>query len=546
MSQGAVTKSINEGLLDLDDQWSNNLTIVDQLDEVPTGPHDPSVVLCTLEGILSDYSESTRNDRWYSGELWDIVLNSESFKELERTRTLFGESDHPMDVEDRFDVHYNYVSHCVRDVVHDHINHCVRGKIDVLDTPAGRIIFTFVKYGSILGVSSRGAGDLIERNGRVEVDPFTYQFYAWDIVHRPSNRKARVVQLSESIKPSTRLTTLIESAKSDRNSLGWIRSLVESTEVPDKEDLLNKVNEYIGMFDEENPVDNFQESERENYELKIKDLQSDIIELSNKVVELQNKLSVAENKNSQSSNLSVDTTKLEELLNKFNIAQQTKLDESIENVKSENSEILSAIDSISEMVLDRIDEAYNNLIKPIVASRKLVQPISEQIKANGDFIVGSVSKLIPASDIIQDNSVKIAEIESKLNEAESTISELSKENKNLNNKIKTMLESRISETRKYLSTRCSQLGLNESSVIRKLGEITDYTFDELDDELREIYQNSPKKKLRQGIVNKNPNSIIGHGEIVIDDNGMSDSTSSLNESHSLNNDALVSLIRDNT
>lgn len=542
MQGAAAAKAINEGLLDLDDQWSNDLTVISQLDQVPTGPHDPSVVLCTLEGTLSDYSESTRNDRWYSERLWDRVLNSEGFQELVRTRTLFGESDHPLDIEDRFDVHYNYVSHCVRDVVHDRQNQCVRGKIDVLDTPAGRIIFTFVKYGSILGVSSRGAGDLIDTGNRIEVDPDSYQFYAWDIVHRPSNRKARV-NLSESMKPSNRLTTLIESAKEDKTSLGWIRHLVESTEVPDKSELLDKVNEYIEMFDDnQEQIDEASiEKIRSQYINTIDLLKSDVISLTKQVIDLQTELADAR-ANVQSSSLAIDTTQLEELLNKFNKVQ-TKLTESIDSQNKEKSIVQDVVEEIGDEILDRIDEAFDSLVKPIIATERVVKPMGELIKANGDFVVGQVTKLLPAAITVNDE--ELLRLQSELKNVQSQLSNSDKEKIKLNEEVKKLQESKVVETKKYLALRCNQLGLNVEQVLRKLGNVSEYTFDEIDDELSEIYQTSPNKPQRRNQTMRPVNTAIGRGELVIDDNGVSDKPSAINESQELDHAGLLSLIKNN-
>ena len=55
MPHANANKMINEGFMDLADQWTNNLQVTSQVDEVPSGEYDPSVVLCTLEGILSDF-----------------------------------------------------------------------------------------------------------------------------------------------------------------------------------------------------------------------------------------------------------------------------------------------------------------------------------------------------------------------------------------------------------------------------------------------------------------------------------------------------------
>jgi chromosome segregation ATPase len=59
------------------------------------------------------------------------------------------------------------------------------GRLDVLDTPAGRIINTLAKYGSI-GISSRGSGELKMTEGRSIVDPTTYEYLTHDCVADPA------------------------------------------------------------------------------------------------------------------------------------------------------------------------------------------------------------------------------------------------------------------------------------------------------------------------------------------------------------------------
>lgn len=531
MPQANASKALNENFIDLADQWTNNLKVVDQVDTVPSGDYDPSVVLCTLEGILSDYGECTRNSRWYTEELWNRIINSDEFKELADTRTLFGESDHPMDIEDRVDVHYNYVSHCVRDVYLDNANQCVRGKIDVLDTPAGRIIFTFVKYGSTLGVSSRGSGDLIERtpmgeirlirtdedgneytideNGvshkrdytnRVEVDPRTYQFYAWDIVHRPSNRRARISPtLKESRTPDKMLTNLVESAKSDKGSLKWIKSLVESTSIKNKSSIVEKINEYVDMLGGEindKLPDKLQGSERQNYEATIAKLSQDVIKLTELVAELN-----AKNGTSAtivSSDTSIDPSQLESLTNILqNFPKQ--LNESQEKSKMDQAKsadsIIASIEEVGESVLDRIDEAYNNMIKPLVTIGKTVDPFGELIKANGEFVIGAVNQAINEQSkmsIIDDS--RLQEMEDELDKASSEINDLKDDNQKLEERLKSLMRSKLSESRKYLTVRCSQLGLNEKTALRQLGDIAECSFDDIDASLNEMYSSGSRSQ----------------------------------------------------
>lgn len=553
MPHANANKMINEGFMDLADQWTNNLQVTSQIDEVPSGEYDPSVVLCTLEGILSDFGEMTRNRRWYTQELWENIINSPDFEELKNTRTLFGESDHPMDIEDRCDVHYNYVSHCVRDVWIDYDNNCVKGKIDILDTPAGRIIFTFVKYGSTLGVSSRGAGDLLAvdsdgnkfkieideetgkyvktdpygnkvpvgMNDKVIVDPDNYQFFAWDIVHRPSNRRARVNKISESINANKRLSNLVESAKSDKKSLTWIKSLVESTDVKDKSEIITKIDEYTDMLngDDSDECDCHQKDEL------IKSLQQDIINLTNTVVDLMSKMP---DKKVKQSNLDDDTTHYLKILDNID-ELPNKLTESINKSSSKTDDI---VDEICEKVLDRIDEAYEHLIKPITLLNKKVAPFGDLIKANGEFVVGAVEKLIPEIPQPVDNSAEVEELKETLDDANDEISNLKDANQRLNERIKTLLGSKLTDSHRYLTLRCNQLGINENSAIRRLGnDLSEYSFDDIDDILNEMYRRPSSQRINES-VRTQP---IGHGSIVKNDNKINESTS----------DSLLELIKNN-
>lgn len=556
MPHANANRAINEGLIDLADQWTNNLQVTSQIDEVPSGDYDPSVVLCTLEGILSDFGEMTRNRRWYTKELWENIINSTDFEELKNTKTLFGESDHPMDIEDRCDVHYNYVSHCVRDVWIDYDNNCVKGKIDILDTPAGRIIFTFVKYGSTLGVSSRGAGDLLaidsdgnkfkididEETGRyvksdfygnkvpvssedkIIVDPDNYQFFAWDIVHRPSNRRARVNKISESLSANKRLSNLVESAKSDKKSLTWIKSLVESTEVEDKSGIITKIDEYTDMLN----GDDSDNSECQQKDELIKSLQQDIMNLTNTVVDLMSKL---DTKKVKQSNLDDDTTHYLKILDNID-ELPSKLTESINKESSKTDDI---VDEICEKVLDRIDEAYEHLIKPITLLNKKVTPFGDLIKANGEFIVGAVENLIsetPQTVVSKIPDEELEEIKEALDDANDEINNLKDTNQKLNERVKTLLGSKLTDSRRYLTLRCNQLGINENSAVMRLGtDLSNYSFDDIDDVLNEMYRKPSNRRINESVQMKP----IGHGSIVKKNNTINESTS----------DSLLDLIRNN-
>ena len=59
------------------------------------------------------------------------------------------------------------------------------GKVEVLDTPAGRVLKELLKSGVKLGISSRGMGSVREGAGEVVVED-DFQLICFDMVSEPS------------------------------------------------------------------------------------------------------------------------------------------------------------------------------------------------------------------------------------------------------------------------------------------------------------------------------------------------------------------------
>ena len=112
-----------------------------------------------MEGPCADFKNPTRNDRLYGLQLWKNVFANELFQESIKTRTAFGELDHP---EDRFEVLSKLACTVMTDYEIDEDAGLVYGGFDILDTPQGRILKALLDYGCQMGVSSRGTGDIIE------------------------------------------------------------------------------------------------------------------------------------------------------------------------------------------------------------------------------------------------------------------------------------------------------------------------------------------------------------------------------------------------
>lgn len=181
-------------------------------------------VLGTLKGVFADMKHPTRNGRLYSRECWEKALNSDDVKEKLETRTMFGELDHP---EDRLETLQERAAIVVTKLEMDDKNGVVNGEADILDTPFGRILKTFVDAGVKVGISSRGSGEevassITEGN---EIVPDTFYLETFDVVALPAVKKARL-ELVES-KHKDLITEAFAKEIKQAKSEGQIKELQE-------------------------------------------------------------------------------------------------------------------------------------------------------------------------------------------------------------------------------------------------------------------------------------------------------------------------------
>ena len=190
-----------------------------------------SKALGVLEGVCSDFSEATRNNNYYSKKLWENVLASDYIKEMLETKTLFGELDHPAD---RDELSLQEAAICCTKLWIDEPENCLKGTFDILPTEKGKLLKSICDYGSKIGISSRGIGDLEpDVNGNNLVNEDTYYFICFAAAVPPAAIKARqnFTSLTESQKKqkSNILKVLVENVKNSENesSVKFIENLAE-------------------------------------------------------------------------------------------------------------------------------------------------------------------------------------------------------------------------------------------------------------------------------------------------------------------------------
>ena len=130
-----------------------------------------------LSGIIQRANTLNQNGRVYP----KIILEREimNYQKLIRENRALGECDHP----DSSVVELKNVSHIVREAYMQGDD--VYGKIEILDTPAGKIIQSLIESGVTLGISSRGVGSTNPQGGNQIVQD-DFQLICFDMVSEPS------------------------------------------------------------------------------------------------------------------------------------------------------------------------------------------------------------------------------------------------------------------------------------------------------------------------------------------------------------------------
>ena len=144
-----------------------------------------------IRGIFLQSNVKNRNGRVYPRDILENEVTRYNREFINKKRA-FGELGHP----DGPTVNLERVSHMITKLSPDGNNFV--GEAKIMDTPYGKIVKGLIDEGAQLGVSSRGMGSLIQRNGANYVKDDFYLATAADIVADPSAPDAFVEGIMES------------------------------------------------------------------------------------------------------------------------------------------------------------------------------------------------------------------------------------------------------------------------------------------------------------------------------------------------------------
>ena len=136
-----------------------------------------------VEGVIQRAEAPNQNERVYPKDILEREINKYIDGPVKEKRAL-GELDHP----ESSVINLQNVSHNVTKI--KMIGDDVYGEVEILPTPAGKILQALFASGITVGISSRGMGSVQEgANGTVEVQD-DFELLCFDFVSTPSTHGA--------------------------------------------------------------------------------------------------------------------------------------------------------------------------------------------------------------------------------------------------------------------------------------------------------------------------------------------------------------------
>lgn len=433
-------------------------------------------ILGRLVGPIADTKAPTRNGRIYSKELWENVFNDPIMQEKINNRCLFQELGHP---EDRTEVDMEKICACLAETPKIGEDGLLYGVFDILPTKNGKLLKILCDYGTTIGVSSRGTGDIIDNGEGEEVDPNTYDCETWDFVVTPAVEKARLAYVNESLEKESKnnMLNLKKALVEELNNANpEDKKVMEETlqtlglNLEEPKDDSNPLNEEVNKTTEsESPkktLDETKEANNDGSDALIKSFQEALMksaELEQKVKTLQEQLAVSD---TEVSKLKGENERHKSVI--VNLTRQVK------ESKESNKQGVSTLEEelkVKESKIKSLEDEVKKLRESKISTKQLRESISTR--------QGEIKKL-QESISAKDNTIK------KLNEdilrekqdSEHKVSELTEEvskSKKLAEGYKRLANSSVN---KYIELKAVMLGINPQVIKSNLKE--QYTLKDVD------------------------------------------------------------------
>lgn len=483
----------------------DNLNVVNLVEEPKKQKYKG--VIGTLKGIFADMNHPTRNGRQYSKACWEQALNSDDIKEKLETRTMFGELDHPAE---RLETLQERAAIITTKLEMNNKDGLVMGEADILDTPFGRILKTFIDAGVKVGISSRGAGEETIKEGVNQIVPDTFYLETFDIVSMPAVKSARL-SLVES-KNRNIITEAfvreIKTAKSN-NEINELLEYAKNKNVANFAQLQEEANNVKNSFGENNILPENEEGDNIDVSSEVISQLEEELNVSNTkyesleaLCEKMKKHSINNVKELKECKLVNEqlTKQLEDFIKEkdITITQLESYKTSNKFLKSKLNESTMKVESLQKEINDKISEA--KIIKKSLEteSKENSNELKCQINSLKDENSSLVEQLSKSKSLIVEGNSKLDFANEKINKLANLNKNYMLENKNL---TKQLEQSKLESSQKAKENEESLNNLNESlSEANKLIESLKSQLNSKNNENAKLIKES--KLIKENYLNK--------------------------------------------
>lgn len=391
-------------------------------------------ILGVFEGECADANITNLNGLDITREVWETVFSSDDYKQGIENGWLIGYLGHPEDPGCQ-----EFQNACIV-MTEGSIDDSgkIHGKFNLVDTPVGRIVKSFIDAGVKFGISVRGAGDIIDNS----VEPDTFVFRGFDLVAYPAYPES----IPEFIAANTN-----SNKKKDRMKI--FAAIKDNADKINNIESIDILQSHVAKQSKEYEI--LQHRKKELLETTCGEC-SESLDLSKERIQAVYELylsSVKENK---------------KLKKELNLAKR-----SISNIFSENNRKLKAIKSIMS---SQLQDVQSNALK----TQEHLNKADKQIRANAIKIRNFEKNYILASDVekrmneqIQANKILNRKNIMLSKEVESLKKEISEVNDS-NLKYKEKVESSVA-IQSELQTTIANLQTQLDETVIELREQKDET-----------------------------------------------------------------------
>ena len=300
-----------------------------------------SVILGTFEGECADADITNLNGLDITRPVWENVFNSEDFKQGIELGWYIGFLGHP---EDPNCMDFRNACIVMTDGRIDSDGK-VYGKFNLIDTPVGRIVKSFIDGGVTFGISVRGAGD-VDNNS---VDPDTFVFRGFDLVSFPAYPNSipefTSIAASSDVKEQKKYKNICKTLNENIDGLNTKESIkiVKACFAPQSE-------EYKTLDEKLNEMDKIEGDviEEENVTLLKNELGALTHLYSQAVAEIQSLKDQLNTLTKTNESLLCTTNRKVKAIKKIASSQHTYLKDELDNVRFKNKVLSNNLNKVKD------------------------------------------------------------------------------------------------------------------------------------------------------------------------------------------------------